>query len=148
MRMAYRYAVSMFNQCLYFNASALARAVEREWAKAYAPLDLTPAQAFMLRLVLDSPGMLPHQIAENLAISRPTATRLLDGLEAKHLIDRRTTLDDGRELQIYPTARAKARKPSIEAASRATTRRIRRLVGQESLAETVGRLRSVRAALR
>ena len=97
--------------------------------------------------MLDQPGLLPHQIADNLAISRPTATRLLDGLQAKQLIERRARQEDGRELQIHPTAKAKARKAALQTASRAATRRIQRLLGPQMLDDTVGRLREVRAAL-
>jgi DNA-binding MarR family transcriptional regulator len=137
----------MFDRCLYFNVSALARAVDREWAKAYSPLDLTPPQAFMLRLVMDQPGLLPHEVADQLAISRPTATRLLDGLEAKRLVERRAAPHDGRELEIHPTPRAKTKKPALDAASRATARRIRRIVGNNMLDDTVARLRAIRVSL-
>ena len=69
----------MFDQCLYFNTTALARVLEREWTKAFKPFGLTPSQAFMLRAILDKPGLLQSELAAGLAISRPTATRSLDG---------------------------------------------------------------------
>jgi len=43
----------MFDHCLYFNTSALARRLEREWTVAFKPFDLTPPQAFTLRAVLE-----------------------------------------------------------------------------------------------
>ena len=43
---------AMFDHCLYFNTTALARVVEREWAAAFKPFGLTPPQGFLLRLVL------------------------------------------------------------------------------------------------
>ena len=137
----------MFDECLYFNTTCLARQLEREWTVAFKPFDLTPPQAFMLRLILDHPGLLPHQIADDLAISRPTATRLLDGLESKQLVERRAAQEDGRELQIFPTPKGKARKLALEAASRATARRVRRMVGGEFIDETVEHLRATRDAL-
>ena len=47
----------MFDHCLYFNTTALARLLEKEWSAAFASFELTPPQAFMLRLVLDQPGL-------------------------------------------------------------------------------------------
>ena len=87
----------MFDHCLYFNTTALARQLEREWAKAFEPFGLTPPQAFMLRAILDQPGLMQSEIARTLTIARPTATRALDGLMAKGLIERRSSARDGRE---------------------------------------------------
>ena len=72
----------MFDHCLYFNTTALARAVEREWTATYAPFGLTPPQGFVLRVVLKQPGVLNRELADTLGIARPTATRLVDGLIA------------------------------------------------------------------
>ena len=76
----------MFDQCLYFNTSALARRLEREWTEAFEPFGVTPPQGFMLRAVLERPGMLQRELSEVLSIARPTATRSLDGLEARGYI--------------------------------------------------------------
>ena len=46
----------MFDDGLYFNATSLARKLERLWSQAFRPFGLTPAQAFMLRVILDQPG--------------------------------------------------------------------------------------------
>jgi len=78
----------MFDHCMYFNTAALARRLEQEWALAFKPFDLAPPQAFMLRAVLETPGALQFELADVLAISRPTATRALHGLAAKKMIVR------------------------------------------------------------
>ena len=96
----------MFDHCLYFNTTALARQLEREWAKAFESFDLTPPQAFLLRTILDKPGLLQGEYAKGMVISRPTATRALDGLMAKSLIVRKSSERDGREQSIFPTAAA------------------------------------------
>lgn len=102
----------MFDHCLYFNTSALARRLEREWVEAFEPFEVTPPQGFMLRAVIDRPGMLQRELSEELFIARPTATRALDGLEAKGYIERRRTEEDGREVSIFPTPRRLKSKPS------------------------------------
>jgi DNA-binding MarR family transcriptional regulator len=138
----------MFDHCLYFNTAALARQLEREWTVAFQPFDLTPPQAFMLRAVLDQPGLLQREIADQLTISRPTATRALDGLEAKGLVERRASERDGRELSIHPRPKAVAMKTALNEASGAVTARLKKLLGAGEFNETVTRLRGVRSALR
>src|SRR5947207_3177280 len=100
----------MFDHCLYFNTTALARVLEREWTKVFNLYGLTPAQAFMLHVILAKPGLLQRELVEELIISRSTATRTLDGLQEKGLIVRETTERDGREHSLKPTVKANALK--------------------------------------
>lgn len=137
----------MFDHCLYFNTTSLARLLEREWTAAFAGFGLTPPQGFVLRLVLDRPGLLQREIAEAMTIARPTATRLLDGLEARKLIQRRAGESDGREQRIHPTPAAEAIRDALNAASGKVTRRLKQLLGAQSFEHTVGSLRAARAAI-
>ena len=137
----------MFDHCLYFNTTALARLVDKEWTIAFKPFGVTPSQGFMLRLVLKQPGMLQNEIAGELTISRPTATRILDGLEALKLVERRSLESDGRHWAVFPTAKAEAMHTAINKASGEVTRRIQQLIGKENFDETVARVRSVSSAL-
>lgn len=141
------YDRSMFDHCLYFNTSALARRLEREWMQAFEPFGLTPPQAFMLRVVIEQPGLRQSELADTMLITRPTATRALDGLATKGLIERRATEKDGREVAIHPTAEAYGLKTALNAASSAVTARLKRLLGADAFADTVGRVRAVRSAL-
>ncbi len=137
----------MFDHCLYFNTSALARKLDRVWAEAFAPFELTPPQGFMLRAIVDRPGMLQSELSAALSVSRPTATRALDGLEAKGLIERRRTEADGRETAIFPTAGAISIGAALNEASGAVTARLKRMLGSDAFAETVARIRNVRSTL-
>ncbi|WP_028225188.1 MarR family winged helix-turn-helix transcriptional regulator [Paraburkholderia ferrariae] len=137
----------MFDQCLYFNTSALARRLEREWTDAFAPFDLTPPQGFMLRAVMERPGLLQRELADVLSIARPTATRVLDGLEARGYVERRRTEGDGREVAIVPTAAALAIRDALNSASAAVTGRLKRSLGGEAFVDTVARLRTARDTL-
>jgi MarR family transcriptional regulator, temperature-dependent positive regulator of motility len=138
----------MFDHCLYFNTSALARQLEREWTQAFSAFELTPPQGFTLRAVMDKPGLLQREIAEALAIARPTATRVLDGLAAKGLIERRGSDRDGRELHIYPTKEALDIRDALTAASGKVTKRLKKLLGEEVFVDTVTKVRGVRSALK
>lgn len=137
----------MFDGCLYFNTTALARLLEREWTAAFAGFELTPPQAFMLRLVLDQPGLSQRELAEAMTIARPTATRVLDGLEARKLVRRRAGEEDGREQRIHPTATAEAIRDGLNAASGNVTRRLKQLLGPQVFDQTVGKIRAARAAI-
>ena len=138
----------MFDHCLYFNTTALARQLEGECAKVFEPFDLTPPQAFMLRAILDQPGLMQHELANALTISRPTATRALDGLKAKGLIERRSSARDGREQAIFPTAPAIAMHASLNEAGIQVGRRLKKLLGADVFTDTVTKIRGVRAALK
>jgi DNA-binding MarR family transcriptional regulator len=137
----------MFDGCMYFNTTALARVLDKRWSLAFAPFDLTAPQGFMLRAVLSHPGSQQRQLANELVISKPTATRILDGLQAKGLIDRRPSAQDGREWQIHPTAAALRLRESLDAASATVTASIKRLIGADSFNESVRRIREVRSAM-
>jgi DNA-binding MarR family transcriptional regulator len=138
----------MFERCLYFNTSALARRLEREWARVFEAFELTPPQAFMLRAVLDRPGMLQSELSEQLSIARPTTTRALDGLEQKGYIERRRSQGDGREISIVPTAEAIRLKTSLNEASGTVTAKLRKMLGSVEFTDAVSKIRSVRFALR
>lgn len=137
----------MFDHCLYFNTTALARVLEREWTQAFKPFGLTPSQAFMLRVVLEKPALLHGELARELAISRPTATRTLDGLQKLKLVERRPTESDGREYAIYPTAHAESMREGINAASAAVTQRLKKRFGRDCFEDTVAQMKSFRAEL-
>lgn len=134
----------MFDHCLYFNTTALARIVEREWNAAYQPFDLTAPQGFVLRAVLRRPGLLNSELAAIFGIARPTATRLLDALLAKSLIERRPSAADGREWNIFPTAAALALDGPINAVSAELDQRLRRQMGGERFDDSISALRGVR----
>jgi DNA-binding MarR family transcriptional regulator len=138
----------VFDGCLYFNGTALARLLEREWTRAFAPFELSPPQGFMLRYVLERPGLLSRELAEALTIARPTASRLLDGLERKGLVRRVVADDDRRESLIQPTAAAKKLGPALNAASGQVTRRLKQLLGAEAFDQTVGMIRQASSHLK
>lgn len=138
----------MFDHCMYFNTAALARRLEREWALAFKRFGLAPPQAFMLRAILEAPGALQFELAQTLAISRPTATRALGGLAAKKMIIRRPSDEDGRHIAIYPTANAIAIASSLNEASAKVTKRLKNLLGDATFAGVVKEIRGVRSALK
>lgn len=137
----------MFDHCLYFNTTALARRLEREWTNAFAIFELSPPQAFMLRVILAKPGLLQRELAAELSIARPTATRALDFLQTKGLVERCGRDGDGREVCIQPTADAVAIHAALDEASGAITSKLKKLLGADEFRKTVSKIRGVRSAL-
>ena len=138
----------MFEQCLYFNTTSLARQLEKEWTSAFKPFGLTPSQAFMLRVVLNKASLLQSELANEMNISRPTATRALDGLERLSLIKRVASAKDGREQEIHPTKKAMGMKEAINAASAAVARRLKKSLGTSHFEDAVDQIRSISSALK
>ena len=133
----------MFEQCLYFNTTSLARKLEREWTLAFKPFGLTPSQAFMLRVILEKPQSYQNALAKEMNITKPTASRGLDGLEKLGLIERLPSADDAREIEIHPTKKAKALKNGLNAASGEVTKKFKKLLGNNEFLDVVGKLRGI-----
>ena len=131
----------MFEECLYFNSNALARTVTRIWTDAYRAFDLSPPHAFLLRLVLAKPGLLAHELATELNLSRSTVTRFLDSLEKRGYLSRKPTADDGREVQVYPTRKATVIHQKLDQTGRKLTKHMGSLLGKEELSSTIANLR-------
>ncbi len=137
----------MFEQCLYFNTTSLARKLEREWALAFKPFGLTPSQAFMLRVILEKPQSYQNALAKEMNITKPTASRGLDGLEKLGLIERLPSADDAREMEIHPTKKAKAMRDRLNAASGELTKKFKKLLGTNEFLDVVEKLRGISSVL-
>lgn len=137
----------MFENCLYFNTTALARTLEREYTKVFKPFGLTPSQAFMLRAVLEKPGLLQSELAATMVISRSTATRTLDGLQQMKLLERHATATDGRESAIEPTAAAIEIHEQLKAASAEVSKWMKSELGPGHFEDAVAKVKNVRSTL-
>jgi len=105
----------MFERCLYYNLNALTRRINRIWDDAFANMALSPAHAYLLRLVLDEPGLSPKQIGDVLKLKKSTVTRFIDGLEFKGFVVRRKGGEhDSRLIAIHPTRHARAIHDELE----------------------------------
>lgn len=98
----------MFDRCLYFNSNHLSRVVEKIWKDAYAELDLAPAHAYLLRLVLQQPGLSQRQISEELHLEKSTITRFIDKMvQQGYLLRKQNAEASLREQHIFPAQNAK-----------------------------------------
>ena len=93
----------MFERCLYFNANALARRLNAKWDAAFAPLNLAPSHGYLLRLVLEKPGLSQQSIADELHLEKSTIARFVSKLEDRGLLERRPAQGSLRDNAIFPT---------------------------------------------
>jgi DNA-binding MarR family transcriptional regulator len=138
----------MFEHCLYFNTTSLARHLEREWTKAFQPFGLTPPQAFMLRVILAKAPITHTDLAAELNISKATGSRTVEGLERLGFVKRAPAGEDGRSSVLSPTPSARAIGDALNQASGDMTRRIKRAIGAETFDGVVASLRGIGATLR
>ncbi len=128
----------MFERCLYFNLNALARRVNRVWDKAFADLELSPAHAYLLRLVLSRPGISQREIAVELRLDKSTVTRFIDAMEERGYL-KRTRVD--REQNIMPTRAATGIAGELNRRGDALYRQMTAAIGKTALVRLVGQLR-------
>lgn len=135
----------MFERCLYFNVNALARKVNQIWEASFADLGLSPAHAYLLRLVLSQPGIAQKDIAAELRLEKSTVTRFIDALEHEGYLKRSKM---GREQAVSPTGAARKLEKELNRRGDALYRRMLDEVGREALVGLVRQLREAGQKLR
>ncbi|HHJ34223.1 MAG TPA: MarR family transcriptional regulator [Gammaproteobacteria bacterium] len=128
----------MFERCLYFNVNALARRVNGIWDEAFAEFDLSPSHAYLLRLLLETPGLTQSQITRELKLEKSTITRFITALENKQLLSRER---QGREVRVFPTAKAQKIQQQLNTTGDALYQKMMDSLGRQNLAKIVNVLR-------
>ena len=77
----------------------------QEFARLLLPLGLSPADAGILRLLRQSPGISQQQLAETLGMHASRLVAILDVLETRELIARAPNPEDRRLYSLHLTAR-------------------------------------------
>ena len=98
----------MFERCIYFNTNALSRSLNKYWEQAFKKYDLVPSHGYLLRLVLEKPGLCQQEISNELLLEKSTITRFLAVLETRGFIMREAAQHDPRQNAVFPTEQAKA----------------------------------------
>ena len=137
----------MFEKCIYFNTNALARQINKVWDDAFRPYGLSPAHAYVLRVVLDQPGTSMTQIAEILELAPSTVTRFIESLMNKNLLTRISDNNDKRSTKIHPTDSAKKIHRQLEQTGKALYVKMNTLIGENEFAGLVKEMRDIRQQL-
>lgn len=139
----------MFERCLYFNVNALARVINRIWDETFAEFDLSPSHAYLLRLVVASPGMTAKQVCVELKLEKSTVSRFLNSLEQRGFIQRKQASGgDAREQGIYASPKTRKIARQLEARGDRLYKNMMARLGKDELQQLVGMLRQSEAALK
>lgn len=128
----------MFERCLYFNLNALTRKVNRIWERAFQQFGLSPAHAYLLRVVLANPGITQQGIVEELKLEKSTVARFVETLEEKGYLVRNKS---GREQFVFPSEVARAIGEQLEQQGNVLYRRMTETLSADDVVRLVGDLR-------
>jgi len=137
----------MFERCLYFNLNALTRKVNRIWEAEFRQTGLSPPHAYLMRLVLDEPGLSQKQLADALHLDPSTVTRFVDALAARQLVRRDTSSSDRRSATVFPTREGKRLQKKLENIGEALFQTLRKRLGDKAFRQLVNSLRETRNVL-
>ena len=120
---------SQYCQCLYYSANALARIMTRIADEEFASLGITPSYAFLIMSVNIKPGIQPGEISIEMQLTPSTVTRLIEKMEYKGLLERRTS---GKFTEVYATGKGTEIIPQIKTCWMNLYRRYSAILGEEN----------------
>jgi DNA-binding MarR family transcriptional regulator len=107
--------------------------LRREIEQLLRPTGLTHTQWSALGVILHYPGITPSQVEQILMIERPSVTSLMNGLESRGLIVRRSSPEDGRTKQIFLTDAGKKLAEETQHFAVGVEERVKRGMTEEEL---------------
>lgn len=81
----------------------ISREIQFHGYSSQEAVSLSPSEGIVMRYLHRHPGTTPSTIAEASGLQRSNLSTVLRGLEAKGVIERRSSDGDGREVKIHPT---------------------------------------------
>jgi DNA-binding MarR family transcriptional regulator len=91
--------------CLLYASGALARNITRMAEEEFLITGLAPSYAFLVMSVNDNPGIHASALSETMQLKPSTVTRLVEKMEAKGLLTRKTV---GKYTEVHPTDKSRA----------------------------------------
>jgi MarR family transcriptional regulator, organic hydroperoxide resistance regulator len=119
-----------YSACLLFSANALARAITAVGDEEFGRLGLAYSHAYLLREVIDNPGVTPSHLSEMLFLTPSTITRLIEKLESKGLVTRRS---EGKNTLVEPTEKGKGLSNELWEAWQRVWVRYAEAIGEENV---------------
>ena len=119
---------SKYCGCLYYSANALSRLMTKMADEEFTVTGLSASYAFLLMTVNNKPGIQSKEISEQMQLTPSTITRLIEKLEQKKLLERKSS---GRTTEVYPTDKSKKLDKVIKEAWKNLYLRYSDLIGEE-----------------
>ena len=101
---------------LTYNLNIIARCTQMQRGQALKALGVCGGQVPYLLRLCRCPGLTQEEIARALYVNKSTAARQITSLEKAGFVERRTSAQDRRCLQVYPTQHALDILPQIRQA--------------------------------
>lgn len=98
------------NSCLFFSTTKLARVFGKIADEAFLKTGLSPSHALLLYLVNVNDGIQQKEIGETLHLTPSTITRLIEKLERKHLVSKKS---EGKHVYLNTTTQGLALQDEI-----------------------------------
>ncbi|MEY8353021.1 MarR family winged helix-turn-helix transcriptional regulator [Lachnospiraceae bacterium 54-53] len=98
------------NSCLFFSTAKLARAFGKIADEAFLKTGLSPSHALLLYLVNLNDGIQQKEIGETLHLTPSTVTRLIEKLERKNLVSKKS---EGKHVFLNTTVQGLALQDEI-----------------------------------
>lgn len=111
--------IGAINEILGFHIRLAYGAVYRHFTETFTDIDLTQKQVSVLWLVDDHPGIAQTDLAQRLQMDRATTMAIINRLQARDLLERRPSREDGRKQALFLTppgtqALAQAKRAVLE----------------------------------
>ncbi len=119
---------SPYSQCLYFTSNAIARALTKMAEEEFATTGLSPSHAFILMTVNQNPGITAGGIARTMELTPSTVTRLIEKLEQREYLERRS---EGKFRRVYPTEKGGRQQHLLASSWNRLNQRYGYIIGQE-----------------
>ena len=119
---------STYCTCLYHSANALSRLMTRISDEEFAGTGLSSSYAFLLMSVHKKPGIQPKELSEQLQLTPSTVTRLIEKLEYRGLLERRSC---GRSTEVFLSQAGEDLQPKLKTAWQSLYRRYSGILGEE-----------------
>lgn len=105
--------------------------------------EITPEQWSVLNQIDSSEGLIQKDIAERTGKDKPTTTRILDHLESKGLVFKKTGQSDRRSYVVYATERGKALIANTAMIERGVTEEVKSCMSEEEYDIFMGLLKRI-----
>ncbi|MEV6100889.1 MarR family winged helix-turn-helix transcriptional regulator [Nocardia sp. NPDC059246] len=110
------------------------------FAERTATLDLTPAQAGLLRMLIVQPGRNQRELADELGMPPSRFVQFADKLEERGIIERKRNPDDRRQHALFLTAKGRTTLVELGAVAREAEEHMCRSLTPEEQAQLSGLL--------
>jgi DNA-binding MarR family transcriptional regulator len=119
----------------------------QDFMRAFAEVDIRPAQFAVLAIIENNPGLKQSQVSAALGIKRTNLVALLDALEERGLAERLSVVGDRRSYALHLTEKGVALMQRLREIGAEHERRLMTHIGEEGRDQLLALLRGVLEAV-